>query len=123
MKLAYIVNINIGDKTARSVQVEANSKSFYKSLGNDFKLHSVAHGNLPFAKSVYVFKQRIEKSRIRRVVFHSIVGFRMLFMDRNTVIYSRNLSVLAIATVLKFSVVWEIHDSISIINKRMLNVV
>ncbi|MCG7531145.1 glycosyltransferase family 4 protein [Psychrobium sp. MM17-31] len=117
MKLKYIVNANLNGNFARSVQINANTRVFSESLRGDFQCVAVGERSDNY-KNIWVCNIEQESSSIRKLMFHSQVVVDILKSD---VVYSRNLSVLWLASLLGKKIVWEIHDSISGTNKRIFN--
>ena len=116
MKLFYIVNININNNTARSVQVKSNSISFFSILGDSFKLVTPDKTNYPFSKYLNSGKSIRESSKKRKIIFHFKTFFFLMFKSREIIIYSRNISIITISSLLGYKCIWEAHDKLKNIN-------
>jgi glycosyltransferase involved in cell wall biosynthesis len=117
MRLNYIVNIDFNGTTARSVQVQSNASAFGKLLGNDFKCVGVGKTTPPLI-GLWVAGIKRNSSLPRKVLFH----LQSIFYFANTdIIYSRNLTILFLASLFRKRVVFEIHDSLSGLNYRLFS--
>jgi glycosyltransferase involved in cell wall biosynthesis len=120
MKLKYIVNIDLNDKQARSIQVRDNAKAFYNKLGGSFECIAVGNGyKKPFRN--FSFNNMCESSKLRKVLFHI---FSIKYIYGADVVYSRNLTVLLISAIFRKRVVWEMHSGVAgIINQIILHII
>lgn len=115
MKISYIVNVDLTDKQARAVQVYSNALMFHKYLQKDFKCICVGKDDDIF-KSLWVNNIKAESSKLRKILFH-IQSIKYIL--QTDVVYSRNLSVLYLASFFGKKIVWEMHDGLSGTNQKI----
>lgn len=118
MKISYIVNVDLNDKQARAVQVYSNALMFYKFLGDNFKLITPTSKKFDFNHTIWVNNIQRESSKLRKLLFH--MGALKYILEADT-IYSRNLSVLYLATFFGKNIVWEMHDGLKGFNLKTFN--
>ena len=119
MKINYIVNINLDDKSARAIQVSSNAKIFYKELNDDFKLITAGkEKRYTYHIPIWVNNIKEESSKLRKFLFHT---GSIKYILNSDIVYSRNLSVLYIASLFGKKIVWEMHDSLSSVNLKIFN--
>jgi glycosyltransferase involved in cell wall biosynthesis len=117
MKISYIVNVDLNDKQARAVQVYSNALMFHKYLKDDFSCVCIGKDNNIF-KNIWVNNIKIESSKTRKLLFH-IQSIKYIL--ETDVVYSRNLSILWLASLFGKKIVWEMHDGISGANLKFFN--
>jgi glycosyltransferase involved in cell wall biosynthesis len=118
VKVSYIVNVDLNDKQARSVQITSNAKVFHEYLGESFKCIAIGRREAPFS-SLWVNNINRESSKLRKFLFH-IQSVK--FILSSEIVYSRNLSVLYLVNLFGKKIVWEMHDGVKgFMNQFLLN--
>lgn len=109
----YANNVLKCSRSARARQVSENEKSFKNKLRGEFI--GIFPDNCFLTKIFFN-----ENNLIRKVLFHLYFVNKVLFLNRRSTVYSRNLSISYLASVLGFKVVWEAHDLPKGKNKKNL---
>jgi len=121
MKLTYIVNIDLTSAVARAIQVRAMANEFYTLLNKDFKCF-VAKKDItdkqPFNQ---IFTLGLKESNILRKIIFILGSLKEIKnSDLDTIIYSRNIIIVYIASLFGKKSAWELHDSLSTFNSFLL---
>jgi glycosyltransferase involved in cell wall biosynthesis len=122
MKLKYIVNIDLNSKVARVVQIRAMANEFYNILGDDFEC--LVSQKSPFDDKYFEIikstSNKKESSLLRKLLFHIGAYKQIKNSSDETVIYSRNLSIVFLAHILGKKSAWELHDNLGKFNSFLL---
>lgn len=106
-------NILKTSKSARARQIYENEIAFKNVIKTSFM--SIIADDFMLSR---IFKN--ESNGLRKIFFHLYFVFKVILLNRNSYVYSRNLSIVYLANKLGFNVIWEGHDLPKGINMKFL---
>ena len=121
-ELVYMSDVRLSGRYARAVQVLANAKQFHKILNSNFSFHVPEFDSDSIVDEEFIscikwipLKFNSEKNRLNKLIFFLYAMFtcvRIKLKTQKSIIYSRNLFVVILSSIMGVKSVWEMHDGL-----------